>query len=156
MSKTVPEGFSETKGNAEKLYNQIGGVFCPYLGAPIHFNRKGLDHLRFKSWNRNRPRKDQYVRFKLLHLAPDVLRQSHTLQGIHEAGEFVKVKINSRWQRELKKVEYLEFIAVLKGSRSRVIVKRIEGGDYFFWSLIPYWRHNEYGKVMHEGNPETA
>ena len=112
--------------------------------------------MRFKKWNRSRLRKDQYVRFKLLHLAPEILRQSHTLQGIHRGGELVNVKVNSRWVKKLKKVEYFEFIAILKGSRSRVIVKRIEGGECFFWSLIPYWRQNEFGKVMHEGNPKIA
>lgn len=133
------EKFNDIKAKAEKLYKEIGKVYCPYFGEKIAFNAKGLKHLKFKSEKQARPYKDQYPRLKLLHLAPEILKRSHTIQGILRLKRFESQKTNSRWEHILKEVTYYEFIAVLENVRVKVIVKEVMGGEKHFWSIIPFW-----------------
>ena len=149
------EQFKKAEARATEYYREIKEIHCPYFGGKISFNRKGLDHIKFKRWNHARPRKDQYVRFKLFQYVPEVIRRSHTLQGVKKTETFERVKVNSRWEQKMLPVEYHEFIAVLKGSRLRIIIRRLNAGERHFWSLVPYWGQSEYGKEMFEGNPET-
>ena len=37
---------------------------------------------------------------------------------------------------------------------AEVIYKKIEPGEWFFWSIIPFWRQSISGKRLFEGNPE--
>jgi len=53
-------------------------------------------------------------------------------------------------------------MAIINGHRVKVIVKEIEGGKKFFWSLIPFWKTrkiekmgNKYKKILHEGDLEV-
>jgi len=105
--------FIKIKDEAENFYKTIGEVNCPYLGEKIAFNIKGFKHLKFKSDRQARPYRDQYPRLKLLRLAPEVLRKSHTVQDILKVKRFEAQKTNSRWEHVLKDVTYYGFIAVL-------------------------------------------
>jgi len=131
--------FEKVKDEAEKFYNTIGDVYCPYFKEKIAFNAKGLRHLKFKSNRKARPRKDQYSRLKIIYLAPEILKQSHTLQGIGQIKKFEEQKTNSRWERIMKEVKYYEFIAVINNVRIKVVVKEVLGGEKYFWSVIPCW-----------------
>ncbi len=105
--------FQVIKDGAEVFYKSIDTVRCPYFGCDIVFNAKGWRHLTFKSDQQARIVADQYVRLKLLHLAPEVLKKSHTVQGIWQTKRFEEQKTSSRWERVLKEVIYYEFLAVL-------------------------------------------
>jgi hypothetical protein len=153
--------FNEVKHEAEDSYNKIGVVYCPYFKENIHFNAKGFDHLIFKSWNRARLADDQFSRLRHLKLAPEIVSQSKTLQGVWPTQKFERVKKkDGRWKKQLKLITYYEFIAVMEshGSKVRVkiIVKQIEGGEKFFFSIIPFWGVNKKGdRIMHSGDPEN-
>jgi len=148
--------FDEVKKNAEHFYASIGEIYCPYLREKIPFNVKGLKHLKFKTDRRARLRNDQYARLKLLHLAPQILKESHTLQGVWKTKLFEMIKINSRWEHIMKEVTFYEFIAVLDSIRAKVIVKEIYGGEKHFWSVIPYWGIDKKNRkrILHSGDPE--
>ncbi len=148
--------FEEIKIKGEEMYKNISDTFCPYLGKTVSFNAQGIEHLKFKNRERARPPKDQYMRLKLIHLAPEVLKNSKTVQGILETKKFETIKVNSRKDTILKPVNYFEFIAVIKRNRVKVIVKQIDGGNLFFWSLIPFWRMNDdtMTRILHDGSPE--
>jgi len=64
------------------------------------------------------------------------------LQEFDERNIFVRQKINSRWEKRLKTVRYYVFIAFLKeyNFRLKIIIKEIEGGQPFFWSVYPSWK----------------
>lgn len=96
------------------------------------------------------------MRFKLIHLAPEVLVNSKTVQGVLETKKFEKVRVNSRTDIILKPVNYFEFIAVIKRNRIKVIIKQVDDGEMFFWSLIPFWGMNKetMQRILHEGVPE--
>lgn len=149
------EKFEKVKNKAEKFYKALNSVYCPYLKGKVNFNARGLDHIKFKTWNRARVRHDQYMRLKLIHLAPEVIEKSHTIQGHYESKEFERKKINNRWEKILTQISYYEFVAILNGVRVRVIVKDVEGGEKHFWSIIPFWKMNkENGKrLLHYGKP---
>ena len=152
------EDFQRVKNETETFYKTIDDVYCPYFKEKITFNVKGLKHLKFKSDRQARPRKDQYSRLKLIHLAPEVLKQSHSLQGIQKIRRFEAQKINSRWEQVMKDVTYYEFIAVLKNVRVKVIIKEVLGGEKHFWSVIPFWGIDKVTskRILHSGNPESS
>ncbi|MEA3272549.1 MAG: hypothetical protein U9P90_02675, partial [Patescibacteria group bacterium] len=60
-----------------------------------------------------------------------------------------------------KLVYYYVFIALIKekGIRFKIIVKQIEGGTLFFWSVYPSWRieknfNGNRKKIFYSGNLE--
>lgn len=150
------EDFEKIKIEAEKFYDTIKEVSCPYFSEKIAFNAKGIKHLKFKDDQRARPQIDQYARLKLIHLAPEVLKLSRTVQGISEKRKMEPQKTNSRWEYVMRLVRHYEFIAVLQNIRVKVIVKEVEGGDKHFWSVIPFWGIDKETskRVLFSGNPE--
>jgi len=156
MLEFTAEQFKEVKEKGEAFYKSFSEVYCPYLKEKVSFNARGLEHLKFKRLEKTRPEQDQYMRFKLIPLAPEVLKLSHTVQGILETKKFERIRVSSRTDTVLKPVLYYEFIAVIKRNRVKVIVKQIDGGNKFFWSLIPFWGMNRstMTRILHEGMPE--
>jgi len=143
-----PERFSKAKEEAEALYKSIG--------EKVSFNAKGLEHLKFKGRNKARSQRDQYIRLRLLSLAPEIIKKSHTLQGLFETKNFELEKTSSQWKGILRNVVYYEFISVIKKTRVRVLIKKVEDGPKYFWSIIPFWKQSELtGKRhIHNGKPE--
>ena len=156
MIEFTEQQFKEVKEKGEELYKSLGEVSCPFLKGNVSFGAQGLEHLKFKRREKARLEKDQYMRFKLLHLAPEILKLSHTLQGILETKKFERIRTNNRTDIILKPVTYYEFIAVLKRNRIRIIVKQIESGQMFFWSIVPFWGMDEetMTRILHDGTPE--
>lgn len=148
--------FEKVKNNAENFYNSIGEVYCPYFKEKIAFNVKGWEHLKFKKREKSRLRQDQYMRFKLICLAAEIIKNSHTLQGIWETSKFERIRVNSRTENILKPVKYYEFIAVIKRNRLKIILKQIDSGQIFFWSLIPFWGMDKstMNRILHDGFPD--
>lgn len=136
---TDEEIIKETKERVEKEYKSIQKIWCPYLEDFVNFNTEGFEHLLFKSWNRTRSLSEQYTRLRLFHLCPEIIRKSHTLQEYDERKMFIRQKINSRWENRLKTVYYYVFIAIIKKVRLKIIIKEIEGGNKFFYSIYPSW-----------------
>lgn len=148
--------FKEVRGRSEEFYKNLSQVYCPYFKEKVSFNIQGLKHLKFKHQGKVRPQQDQFMRFKLLHLAPIVLQTSSTLQGIWETKGFEDTRIRNRTDNILSIVTYYEFIAVIDKVRVKIIVKQIENGQRFFWSIIPYWGINKNTKTrkLYNGSPE--
>lgn len=148
--------FLEVKQQAENLYKNIEDTYCPYFGKKILFNAKGWKHLKFKNKHHARTQIDQYARLKLLYLAPIVISQSHTVQGILYTKKFENQKTNSRWERIMKDVTFYEFIAVIENIRLKVIVKEVNKEELYFWSIIPFWGidKEQSKRILYSGNPE--
>jgi len=118
--------FEEMKQIAEKHYHTIGEIFCPFLKKKVSFNVKGLNHIKMKEWNKARAVSDQYMRLKLLKLAPIILQNSNTLQESVEKKSFERQKINSRWEKRALDVKYYGFVAIINGARIKVIVHELK------------------------------
>lgn len=153
--------FEKTKKDAEDFYRTIGSVHCPYLKAKISFNAKGLDHIKMKSWNKSRLISDQYMRLKFIKLVPTLLNSSGTLQEHHERQVMERVKTTGKWQFIMKPVTYYGFVAIHNNTKIKIVVKKIENGQPYFWSVIPFWKTKkdelaqEIKKVFHEGDLEN-
>jgi len=157
--KIEDEKLEKAKKIAEELYKTIGEVYCPYFENNVIFNAKGLEHLKFSRRNQARIRADQYMRFRLLKLAPAIIRKSGTLQELKETKKFEVFKIGSRRESKIVDVTYYTFIAIIRGARMKVVVKQIENGPKFFWSLVPDWKilnkgNEKQKRILHSGDPE--
>lgn len=150
------ENFEEVRIKGEDFYKTLDVVRCPYFNGNVSFNSQGLEHLKFKQQRKARSQQDQYMRLKLLHLAPVVLQTSTTLQGIWTTKNFERIRVNSRTDNILKVVTYYEFVAVIEKIRVKVIIKQIDDGNRFFWSIIPYWGVDKTTKnrKLYSGYPE--
>lgn len=82
------EKFNKIKEKEEEIYKKLEGVYCPYLNKKVAFNRKGLEHITMKEWNKSRLVSDQYMRIKLLKFAPIVISKYATLQECEEKRSF--------------------------------------------------------------------
>jgi len=155
--KISEEEFVSILSEAQAKYESTPEVYCPYFKERVHLNSRGFEHIRLKRWNKARGRSDQYHRLRLLHLVPEMLRSSHTVQGIWHTSEWERVKRHGKWIQILKNVSYFEFVAVLGRVRIKVVLKEIEGGAKFFWTIIPFWKMNAVTnkRILHEGNPVT-
>lgn len=154
--------FNIIKKEAEDQYRSIDFVECPFLKRKVNFNVKGLNHIKFKAWNKTRLTSDQYLRLKFLHLAPKILKRSGTIQEYQEKNNFERIKTRGKWSQKMVSVKYHGFIAILKYEiKVKVVIKEVVGGQPYFWSIIPFWKNkkhpftDEIKKVFHEGDLEN-
>jgi len=144
--------FEKKKVKAETLYATIKTCYCPFLKTSVTLNTKGLEHIKFKEWNKPRTLFDQYQRLKHIAYIPKALSQSHTVQGRWERNDWERQKKHGKWIKSLKEVIYYEFIAVLDNVRIKVIVKEVKGNPPFFGTIIPFWKTNEVtnSRILHD------
>lgn len=147
MNKPTDNKFEEVKARGELLYSTIKEVFCPYFQEKIPFNSKGMEHLKFISRERVRLRSDQYMRFRLLYLAPKILGMTRTLQGLSRFQLFERVRMHNRIETKMVPVIHYVFIAIVDDFRVKIIVKQMDDGEKYFWSIIPYWRVDPHDKT---------
>ena len=147
---------NKIKEEGEVMYKIIGDIHCPYFKSKVSFDARGLEHLKYKRRGKSRNDQDQYMRLKLIRIAPEILKLSHTLQGKLEATKLEHIKTNNRWELAMKQVTYYEFIALIGRERCKVIVNQIEREQLYFWSIIPFWGMNQdtMTRVFHQGVPE--
>ena len=150
------ENFEEVKIKGEETYSNLKEIYCPYFKDKIYFNSQGIEHLKFKRQRQARPQQDQYMRLKLIHIAPVILGKTSTLQGVWETKNFEKIRSHSRTDNILKEITYYEFIAVVEKIRVKIIIKQIDSGIKIFWSIIPYWGidKNTNKRKLYSGFPE--
>lgn len=157
MNETDSVKFERAREDAEAFYRSIKEVRCPYFGESIVFNAKGLEHIKFKNIRQARTHRDQYIRFRLISLAPKIIQDSHTIQGISVRNVFEREKTHKRWDTIMRPATYYEFVAVVKDYRVRVVVKQVASGPKYFWSIIPFWKMDKVSgkRLLHSGRPES-
>ena len=157
MITTIPEKNDTARTKGEWLYKTISLAYCPYLKENIAFNSKGLEHLKYHKHGKARNGEDQKRRFRILHLAPRVISESRTLQGISRQQVFERVRIHNRTETRLVGAVFYEFIAVMDNTRVKVIVKSVENGEKYFWSIFPYWKFNKRSnsRELFTGSPDN-
>jgi len=147
------EEFERVLEEAQRSYRTFGRVRCPYFDDTVNFSQEGFEHLRSKSWNRGRERRDQFLRLKHINRALEIVRLSRTLQGFREGHEWERRHRHGRWEKLLVPVTYSEFVAVLDRRRFKVIVKQQSNNERIFWSLIPYWKGVGDKRAIIDGDP---
>lgn len=138
------EDFNALKTKAEKYYASVSFVRCPALNnEKVHLSAEGFNHLKYSN-KRARSQQDQAAKFKLLEKATILIGRTSTIQEYFEQHELVVYKRHKKVVKEYKVVGYWAFIAIISGTRLKVVVKRIENSKYLFWSVIPTWQTKEY------------
>jgi len=100
-------------------YKQFEPVLCPYVNEKVHFTKTGFKHLLWKS---GAPRSSYVIRERLeiVHIAPEILSKSGTLQEYEDEGK-----------------EFLCFIAIVQEKKYKVVITKSGEGVYRFVSIIP-------------------
>ncbi len=146
--------FDFVKLRGEELYKGFERINCPYFNELVYFNAQGLDHLIYKRTDKERLEQDCRMRFKLLYLAPVILRLTRTLQGFSCRKGFERVRRNGVIKHIAVERRYYEFIAIIDSVRVRIIVKQVDSGQFMFWSIIPFWNRVGESKRIDFGDPE--
>ena len=129
------------RSEARRSYAALGPLFCPYLNDVVHFRNDGFEHLLFKRKDKPRSPAEQYTRLRMLPLAGEVIRKSHTLQEFSQQTATVRQQSANRWEKKAKAVNYYVFTAIIRPRvRIKVVIREIEGGVKHFYSLFPSWR----------------
>lgn len=106
----------KTKEHYFSVYQSWGKVHCPALGKDILFTNWGWDHI---SQIKKRTRREKIERLKLLPLAKKLLETTTTVQG----------------KRFQDYHDHYEFIALMDGTKIRVLVVE-DKKKYYFYSVF--------------------
>ena len=88
------------------------------------------------------------MRISLIKYAKEIIEKSHTLQGKLELERIEKIRNQSKTEDKKVIVTFYEFIAVLDTKRIKVIIKQINNGNLYFWSIIPFWKKAKDGRKV--------
>lgn len=94
------------------------------------------------------------------------MRKTSTIQEYKEQKSFERIKKNSKWHKKMVNIRYYGFVAITNLDsngmiRIKIIVKEIESGEPYFWSIIPFWKCKtdpilkQTKKVFYEGGLNT-
>ena len=151
--------YEKLKEDAQKYYNNIGGVFSPAINQKVHFSSEGFNHIVFKCSRSEREKSSQMLRFKLLPLAVKLLKLSTTYQEFEETLKEFEVKTYKKRVKKSKPVQYWGIIAIIDGRKIKVILRKVgDNGTFHFWSIVPAWVTNKYRDIKlfstMKGNPD--
>lgn len=122
------ENYLTVREQTRKLYGSFGCVKCSALeGQSIFFTSEGFNHLLYKN-KRERNKKDQFMRFKVLDLAKKILDITTTYQEYEEIIQKILVKVKKHKEYQSVLVKYWGFIAIIERKKLRVVVRQIRGG----------------------------
>lgn len=150
--------YEKLRGDAQKFYSAIGGIFSPAFNQSIHFNSEGFNHIIFKGNRTEREKSSQILRFKLLPLAVKLMKISTTYQEYEETLREFEIQSYKKKSRKSKSVQYWGIIAIIEGRKIKVIIRKIgDNGAMHFWSIVPAWTTNKYRDTRFfttmKGNP---
>jgi hypothetical protein len=137
----------EIKEKAKTRYATFGTVPCPALNQPVIFNAKGFNHIAFRKNQDFRNVQEQIERYRLLDVVHEFIQFTNTYQE-HEYVEKSDDK---------KSVEYWGLVAIFKGAKLKVILRKVGNGSIHFWSIIPAYTTSEKrdGKFKMKGDAAT-
>ncbi len=139
----MKEGYQITRVRALELYNKIQTVRCPALNHQIvHFSSEGFNHLIYKRKRKERTRKVQAIKLRLLPKAHKLIEISTTYQEYDE-------RITDTASRKGKTilVKYWGLVAIMNGYRIKAIIRQLGNGQKHFWSVIPAWNISYYRDI---------
>lgn len=141
------DNYHDLRKAAENYYRSFKPIKCPAIeNLYVSFSSEGFNHLIYKN-KTERNKKEQFGRFKFVEAARDVIGKTTTIQESDEKIQNVVIKKKKKKIRADKLIKYCAFISVTKYGKIKVIIKQLGNGNYTFWSVIPFWKSQEYGKI---------
>lgn len=132
------EQFTKAKEKAHILYATEREIWCPYFQTKVVLNSDGFHHLQFSA-RRERSKREQQFKFRLLPLALQIIRKSGTVQEYRKLLTPVG-KPATNGSVPMKEVEYWGLVAIIgqKQIKVRAVLRRVGTGNITFWSVMPY------------------
>lgn len=105
-------------------YDSIGRIWCPVLGANVHFTSEGRIHLIYKGNRKKRPVQEQFYKLNLFPLVIPVLKKSTNIQSMRTSSN--------------GKIQYYAITGKAGKNKAtvRVIVKRTGDGQFNYHSIM--------------------
>ena len=144
------ERFRHAKERAHDIYTAQSSIRCPYFQTQVVLNSDGFHHLQFSA-RRERNKREQVLKFRLLALALQVIRSSGTVQEYRRLlGPFGTPSARDGSVR-MKEVEYWGFVAIVREKRIKIrtVLRRVGDGNIMFWSVMPYSKIKNGLQRMH-------
>lgn len=124
----MPSKLQKLEKQIKAYYKTIHRVYCPYFEEEIAFNSQGFNHLLYVGPYQRRSAKDRFLRLKLFHLAPQMLKKAAIVQEYEERSSQGKITI------------YWGFIGILDGYKIKVVIRQKgANGSKHFYSFYPNW-----------------
>ena len=145
------EYFSQRKEKAKTIYNRQKSVSNPYLKSQVILNSDGFHYLQFSA-RRERDKKEQLLKFSLLPLAIQIIKNAGTLQEFRRGLVEIGNKGNDGFSKT-KNVTYWGFVAIVGENQIKVrtVLRRVGDGNIIFWSVMPYSKLKNGQKLFTEG-----
>lgn len=150
------ESFIKVKEKAERLYSNRKEIYCPYFQKRIILNSDGFHHLQFSS-RRERNKSEQFLKFRLLPFALEIIEKSGTIQEYRKILMPIGKKSIRDGFAKMKEVEFWGLVAIIgeKSRKIKTILRRVGDGNITFWSVMPYSKiKNGEQKMFTEGIEE--
>jgi hypothetical protein len=144
------DSYHRLRERARQLSDDNPMIACPFFAEPIVLNGEGLHHLRYSA-DQERSKTEQMVRFRLLSLALEVVRNSGTVQEYRRIWQAIG-KPSADGMRPAKEVEYSGLVAIIgpRPDKIRVILRRVGTGNITLWSVM------RGSKIMRDGTQRLA
>ncbi len=140
--------YEKIKEDSKRFYDHVGKIVCPAFGQEVIFTSEGFNHLVYKNDRRERDKKVQIMKFKLLPLAKKLVSLTATFQEYEESLREFRVKKFKKIVQETKVVKYWGVIAILENRKFKVIIRKVgDNGQLTFWSVIPAWITNYHRDI---------
>jgi len=136
--------YNRTREKAFNYYKGIGVVFSPALKGKVHFDSQGFNHLIYKRKNKERNKREQVFKFKLINKARQIIEIATTFQEYDEGLLEMQRKKYKKRVLETIVVKYWGLVAVIDDYRIKVIIRQMGNGEKHFWSVIPAWTTKQY------------
>src|SRR5436190_11934708 len=123
--------FAARKQKAQAIYTRQDAITCPYFKMPVVLNSDGFHHLQFSA-RRERTKREQLLKFRLLPHALEVIRKSGTVQEYRKTMAPIGKKSKQNGFVPMKEIEYWGFVAIVGEPtpvRIRVIIRRVGTGN---------------------------
>ena len=150
--------YDKVRSDAEIYYSKLRPILSPVFNELIYFPSESFNHIIYKNPRTEREKNSQMMRFKLIPKTLELIEVSTTYQEFEETIKTVTVKRRKHRVSVPKTVQYWGMIAIMRGTKIKVIIRRIGNGNLTFWSIIPDWvtnriRDYKYSTTM-KGTPE--
>lgn len=131
--------FRDKKEKAENIYKRFDELRCPYFVEKVSLTSGGFHHLQF-SGQRERTKKAQLLKFKLLPLALAVIQKSGTIQEYRTTMQVEGRRYSRSKSQKMKTVEYWGLVAIVSEAKIKikVILRKVGNGKLHFWSVMPH------------------
>jgi hypothetical protein len=133
------EYFNVRKEKAHAIFTAQKTIRNPYFQTDVILNSDGFHHLQFSA-RRERNKREQLLKFRLLPLGLEIIRKSGTIQEYRRLLTPIGKPSARDGSVPMKNVEYWGLVAIVGENKIKVrtVLRRVGDGNITFWSVMPY------------------